>query len=138
MFAGLGVPSMCASGLPPCSLAQVGQQCTSDVDCVPRMCASGLPVCSGANVGEQCTPDEQCDYVIAGSAAICPDGSYPLPGMPCPSSAPGLVQKITNTFGPQTIKTGTGTTRALPWWSKLLLGVAVIGGGVFAYRHIKR
>jgi len=99
---------------------------------------SGLLPCSNASVGSQCTPDDQCDFLLAGSAVQCPDGSYPLPGQPCPGAtpSPSAVSKAINAFTPSTVKTATGTMTKWPWMNLLLLG-AVVGGGVFAYRRYK-
>lgn len=139
MFAGLGVPSMCSTNLPPCSAAAIGAQCTPDDECAGRICVTGLPPCSSAGVGQQCTPDDQCDYVVAGSAMQCPDGSYPLPGEPCPNSnvAPGWAQKIIDQFKPPTVKvSATQTKKKIPWGGVFITAL-VVGGSVLAYRHYR-
>jgi hypothetical protein len=140
MIYGLGVPSLCASGLAPCSTATIGAECTPDDQCTPKICASGLAPCSAAAVGAQCTPDEQCDFLVEGSAVACPDGSYPLPGQPCPNATPvpGLISKVISALGPSTVKT-SATSTATKWpWVNWLLVLGAVGGGVYAYRRYKR
>lgn len=130
---------MCSTNLPPCSLAAVGDQCTPDNECVGKICVTGLSPCSTAQVGQQCTEDAMCDAIVTGSAVQCPDGSYPLPGEPCPTSnvVPSWAQKIIDSFKPPTVKvSATQTKKKVPWMG-VLITTLVVGGSVLAYRHYR-